>query len=94
MPHSSRCRLTGVGEALLDEAREADKMAATFMQKYTEFMAKVTGHETVVEKDYTDHHFISRWGAVQEEGKKLAINEHDQWHQLFQGTANSKLAHE
>jgi len=37
------CRLTGVGEGLREEAKEAMLQAEKFMAKYDEYMLKVTG---------------------------------------------------
>ena len=81
------CRLTGVGEGLREEAKEAVMQAEKFMAKYDEYMLKVTGETEQENVTVVDVAEVNRWSNIEAEGKKMANDRHFKWHKLYQGTA-------
>jgi len=93
-PRLNRCSLTGVGEALIDEAVENETRAKTMMTKYKSMMGfdtSIAGSSSVVT---VDPRIVNRWIKVTDETGEVAEEDHQAWHQTYAGTASDQSAHE
>lgn len=87
-PSLMRCKLHGVGFSLETEAKAADEQAAKYMNDYKMKMLEVTGkaEEKVVKS--VDTTTVNRWAVIDEtEVNKMAEAKHEEWHDLYRGTA-------
>jgi hypothetical protein len=50
-------------------------------------MAKVTGEAVKVSVTAIDSNDVNRWSSIEAEGKMMASENHNNWHNIYQGTA-------
>lgn len=74
-PSITKCKLTGVGEALLDEAMEAEKQSASLMKQYTTMWAKLTAKPAETQEVKVDSRFVNRWSSIETSKAKMAEDE-------------------
>ena len=75
-PALNRCQLTGVGEALMEEAAQAEALAAKLIVKQEAMIKKVEGSAVQEVTVTVDPKIVNRWTKVSDESGDQAESDH------------------
>jgi len=90
-----KCGVTGVGDALLEEASFAQERSERYAAEYESLMARVNAMSESAVQSSVVNSLNARWNIKSEHDSVADADvAHDAWHSRYHGTAKDQVAHE
>lgn len=93
-PEKFDCLGSGIGDALLEEAKITKEKGQLLMISVAKLLKKIETAVAESDNDIVGEAFVSRWKLEDIDSGKEEDDAHENWHALYQGTSQDRHAHE